>query len=159
MVHYAWRLEAAVWRRKESRETQEDESIRYKPRLFLVFDLSWEWPLYTVQNHIYGYIDHTGGKPDRWLVHYFPMDSRGLDVTYYSQVGRRCQHLHEGEKCEPRDTPKDAAKRLLDLAMEDSRILQPDHEALLIVGSDFVDLLLKLNTRYLRKYPKRDYAG
>jgi hypothetical protein len=81
------------------------------------------------------------------------MDARGLDATHSHEVGWRGQILHEGEKCEPRDTAKDAVSYLVDLASDELRISQPHREALLMVSGDFHDLLVKINNRYLRKYP------
>jgi len=66
-------------------------------------------------------------------------------------VGAACSC--DGEKCEPRDTAKDAAKYLLDLAADDLKISKSDYEALLIVSTDFLELLHKLNKRYLGRYP------
>jgi hypothetical protein len=59
----------------------------------------------------------------------------------------------DGEKCEPRDTTKDAVKYLLDLAADQLKIPTPDYNALLIVSTDFLELLHKLNNRYLGRYP------
>ena len=109
---YAWRLEAAVWRRKETTEPPESGKIRCKPRLVLVFDPNWySHGSYKDEYEIYGYIEHVANKPERWLVHYFPMDARGLDATSHHQIGWRGQPLHEGEKCDPRDTPEMAYAR------------------------------------------------
>jgi hypothetical protein len=107
------------WRQPsgDAKNYREGGEIRCKPRLLLVFNLNWySHRSYTDEYDIYGYIEHYARKPERWLVHYFPMDARGLEATYHHQVGSGGRPLHEGEKCGPRDTAKDAAKYLLDLA-------------------------------------------
>ncbi len=150
---YAWRLEAAIWRKRQ--DIQVGGEMRCKPRLLLVFDRNWySHGTYTDEYEIYGYIEHYPVKPERWLVHYFPIDARGLDATHHHEVGSRGRPLHEGEKCEPRDTAKDAAKYLLDLATDELQIAEQDHDPLFIVSADFLDLLKKLNDRYLRRYLK-----
>jgi hypothetical protein len=148
---YAWRLEAAVWRKKG---LQESAATRYKPHLLLAFDQDWQSHQPSADEYdVYGYIEHYERKPERWLVRYFPMDARDLEATYHHEAGWGGLLLRDGEKCEPRDTAKDAAKYLLDLAADDLKISKSDYEALLIVSTDFLELLHKLNKRYLGRYP------
>jgi hypothetical protein len=148
---YAWRLEAAVWRKKG---LQESAATRCKPHLLLAFDQDWQSHQPPADEYdVYGYIEHYERKPERWLVRYFPMDARDLEATYHHEAGWGGLLLRDGEKCEPRDTAKDAAKYLLDLAADDLKISKSDYEALLIVSTDFLELLHKLNKRYLGRYP------